>query len=181
MCPSTGFPCHLSWSQKINKNNIACISFSWVPQHFREFLGQESELISWWGFLSAVSWLLFRSSFSAQLANFPCTTPGPAIRLHFSLKKSSFPSSELCLCFLLLLDIFFSKCFIPLLLSKKLPESLFASPDIMGENLFSWLVIQNPGTKMSDSPRSLYWSIWQTLWENDGFTICSNPRCYHFS
>ena len=89
------------------------ISSSRVPHHFGEFLGQESELISWWGFFSAVSWLLFRNSFSVQTANFPWPTLGPAIRLGFSFKKSSFPSSEQCLCYLFLHD-FFQDTFHPL-------------------------------------------------------------------
>lgn len=157
------------------------ISFSLVPQHFGEFLGQESELISWWGFFPTVSWLLFRERFSALLANFLWPTLGPAIISGFSLRKLFIPSSEFCLCFLFLHDFFFNKSFNLLLLSKKLPKILFPSPGIMGENLFSWLPVQNKGIKMSDSPWSLYCRTWQTLWENDGFTICSNPGCSHFS
>lgn len=155
------------------------IFFSPVPQHFGEFLGWESELISWWGFFPAVSWLLFWNSFSAHLANSAWPTLGAVI--WFSLKKWHFPSSELCLCFFSLPDFFFNECSIPLLLSKNVLKSLFPSPDIMGEKSVLLTRRSEPDIKMSDSARSLSWSTWQTLWENDGFTICGNPRRYHFS
>lgn len=68
----------------------------------------------------------------------------------FPLKKSSSPSSELHLCFLFLHDFFFKECFIPFLPSKKLPDPLFPSPDIVGEKPFSQLISQNPGIRMSE-------------------------------
>lgn len=89
------------------------ISFSLVPQHFGEFLGQESELISWWGSFSAVSWLLFRESFSALLANFLWPSLGPAIRLGFSLRKLFIPSSALSV-FLVPPWLLFQQMFHPL-------------------------------------------------------------------
>lgn len=70
-----------------------------------------------------------------------------------------------------------SSCFCP----RNYQRPYFPLLALWGENLFSWLPVQNKGIKMSDSPWSLSCRTWQTLWENDGFTTCSNPGRSHFS
>lgn len=140
MCPSTKYPCHLSRSQKIHKQKNQCLYLFlslWflstlensLDRNLSSLADEDLFLLSH-GFFSERVFQLYLPTFSGLVWVLP-------LGWVFLLGNYLFlPQSSVCVSCSSMTSFstnVSSSCFCP----KKLPKTLFPSPGIRGENLFS--------------------------------------------